>query len=62
MHSLGHSVLTVSKIEDTVAFYTKELGIAVEQRSVARTGAMGPLKSIYVRDADCNLIEVSVPT
>lgn len=35
-------------------------GVTVEQGPVARTGATGPLFSIYVRDPDQNLIEISV--
>ncbi len=35
------------------------LGIAVEAGPVARTGATGPLMSLYVRDPDGNLIELS---
>ncbi|MEQ9258551.1 MAG: VOC family protein [Roseovarius sp.] len=35
------------------------LGVAVEAGPVARTGARGPLVSIYLRDPDGNLIEVS---
>ncbi len=35
-------------------------GITVELGPVARTGATGPLMSLYVRDPDGNLIEVSV--
>lgn len=35
------------------------LGIAVEEGPVARTGATGPLVSIYLRDPDGNLIEIS---
>ena len=36
-------------------------GIAVEQGPVDRTGATGPLHSVYVRDPDGNLVELSVP-
>ena len=35
-------------------------GVAVEQGPVARTGATGPITSLYLRDPDGNLIEVSV--
>ena len=34
-------------------------GVAVEQGPVARTGAIGPIESVYFRDPDGNLIEVS---
>lgn len=34
-------------------------GIAVEDGPVHRTGATGPLMSIYLRDPDGNLIEIS---
>ncbi|NXU09233.1 GLOD5 protein, partial [Pardalotus punctatus] len=118
---LDHLVLTVKSIEDTVAFYSKVLGmevvtfkgnrkalrfghqklnlheagrdfepkarrpvpgsadfcliattplekllehleacgVAVEEGPVARTGAVGPITSIYFQDPDENLIEVS---
>ena len=36
-----------------------EHGIAVEHGPVAKTGAAGPLWSVYVRDPDGNLIEIS---
>ncbi|EKE75672.1 VOC family protein [Gallaecimonas xiamenensis] len=36
-----------------------ELGIALEAGPVERTGATGPLLSIYLRDPDHNLIELS---
>ncbi|KGB82448.1 MAG: VOC family virulence protein [Confluentimicrobium sp.] len=34
-------------------------GIAVEEGPVRRTGAMGPITSIYIRDPDGNLIEIA---
>lgn len=33
--------------------------VAVEEGPVARTGALGPIESVYFRDPDGNLIEVS---
>jgi len=34
-------------------------GIAVEEGPVPRTGARGPITSVYIRDPDRNLIELS---
>ncbi|NWZ03586.1 GLOD5 protein, partial [Loxia curvirostra] len=34
-------------------------GVAIEEGPVARTGAVGPITSIYFRDPDENLVEVS---
>jgi catechol 2,3-dioxygenase-like lactoylglutathione lyase family enzyme len=38
----------------------KQHGIAVIQGPVKKTGATGLLRSIYVRDPDLNLVEISV--
>lgn len=35
------------------------LGIAIEEGPAPRTGALGPIESVYARDPDGNLIEVS---
>ena len=34
-------------------------GVAIEQGPVARTGAAGPITSLYVRDPDGNLVEIA---
>ena len=39
-----------------------EQGVAIEEGPVARTGASGPIASIYLRDPDGNLIEISNPS
>lgn len=36
-------------------------GVPVEEGPIGRTGAMGPIVSLYIRDPDQNLIEVSHP-
>ena len=40
--------------------HLKSLGVPILEGPVARTGAVGPLRSVYFRDPDANLIEVSV--
>ncbi len=38
----------------------KSKNIAIVEGPVAKTGAMGPMQSVYVRDPDLNLVEISV--
>ncbi|MEY9979083.1 VOC family protein [Lysinibacillus sp. RC79] len=37
----------------------KKLGIAIEEGPIQKTGAVGPITSVYIRDPDDNLIEVA---
>ncbi|MGZ9033258.1 MAG: VOC family protein [Rhodospirillales bacterium] len=39
--------------------HLREEGFAIEGGPVSRTGATGPIRSIYLRDPDGNLVEVS---
>ncbi|MEO0389104.1 MAG: VOC family protein, partial [Pseudomonadota bacterium] len=50
--------LTEIALERWVAHLTRH-SIAIEEGPVARTGAMGPLRSLYIRDPDGNLIEIA---
>ena len=51
-------------VDEPIAVVERELaaaGIDIEVGPVERTGAQGPLESVYVRDPDGNLIELSHP-
>ncbi len=45
-------------VESTLA-RLEQLGVAVIDGPVDRTGAAGPIRSVYFRDPDGNLIEIS---
>lgn len=51
--------LTETPLEDWAA-HLAACGVAVEEGPVTRSGATGPIRSLYIRDPDGNLIEVSV--
>jgi catechol 2,3-dioxygenase-like lactoylglutathione lyase family enzyme len=53
--------LLVSDDLDQVAESLSRAGIAVELGPVSRTGATSTLTSLYVRDPDGNLVELSQP-
>lgn len=42
-----------------VMAHLESCGVAIIEGPVARTGATGPLRSVYFRDPDSNLVEVS---
>lgn len=46
-------------VEELLA-YLNSYGIAVEEGPVKRTDACGEVPSVYIRDPDLNLIEISV--
>jgi len=50
--------LTTSPPEEVVA-HLQALGIAIEEGPVAKQGARGTLRSVYCRDPDGSLIEIS---
>lgn len=50
-------LITELPIED-VAARLSAAAVLIEQGPVARTGALGPITSLYIRDPDGNLIEI----
>ena len=42
-----------------VVAHLRRCGVAIIEGPVTRTGALGPIRSVYFRDPDMNLIEVS---
>ncbi|MBJ7499334.1 MAG: VOC family protein [Sphingopyxis sp.] len=44
---------------DAIVAHLGRCGVAIEKGPVERTGAVGPMTSVYFRDPDGNLIEVS---
>jgi catechol 2,3-dioxygenase-like lactoylglutathione lyase family enzyme len=44
---------------DDVVAHLRAAAIAIEAGPVPRTGALGPLRSVYFRDPDGNLVEVA---
>jgi catechol 2,3-dioxygenase-like lactoylglutathione lyase family enzyme len=50
--------ITTTPLEDVLA-HLERLGIALCEGPVQRSGACGPITSVYFRDPDGNLLEVS---
>ena len=50
--------ITTTPLDDVLA-YLKDMRIHVELGPVERTGAMSQLSSLYIRDPDHNLVEIS---
>lgn len=51
-------LITEISIADVVA-HLKSENVDIEAGPVPKTGAMGPIESVYFRDPDLNLVEVS---
>jgi len=51
--------LIVTEPVDAVLAHLAACGIPVDEGPVMRTGALGPIESVYIRDPDGNLIELA---
>jgi len=56
--SLDLCFITETPLEEVVAHLQAE-GVAIAQGPVEKTGALGKMMSVYFRDPDGNLVEVS---
>lgn len=56
--SLDLCLVTTSTLDEVQARLA-ECGVPVIEGPVVKTGALGPIRSVYFRDPDHNLIEVS---
>lgn len=55
----GDFCLVTATPLDAVVAHLEACGVAVEEGPVAREGAVGGLRSVYVRDPDGNLVEIA---
>ena len=51
--------LIVTEPVEAVRAHLAACGVPIEEGPVMRTGALGPIQSIYVRDPDGNLVELA---
>ena len=56
--SADFCLITSVPLAEVIA-HLESCGVAIIEGPVAKTGATGPLRSVYFRDPDLNLVEVS---
>jgi len=57
--SSGDFCLLTDEPLDALIARQERLRVPIEEGPVTRTGAVGPLRSIYIRDPDGNLVEIA---
>jgi catechol 2,3-dioxygenase-like lactoylglutathione lyase family enzyme len=56
--SIDVCFIAADPLADVLAHLARQ-GVTIEEGPVERTGATGPITSVYIRDPDANLIEIS---
>ena len=56
----GDLCLITTDTLDVVFAHLAAAGVAIEEGPVPRSGALGPMRSVYMRDPDRNLVEIAV--
>jgi catechol 2,3-dioxygenase-like lactoylglutathione lyase family enzyme len=51
--------LVVAESAEAVVAHLAACGIPIEEGPCTRTGALGPIESVYIRDPDGNLVELA---
>ncbi|MDQ0207343.1 VOC family protein [Alkalicoccobacillus murimartini] len=59
MSGSGDICLITNESQESTMEHLKQQNVEIELGPVKRTGALGPIQSIYIRDPDENLIEIS---
>jgi catechol 2,3-dioxygenase-like lactoylglutathione lyase family enzyme len=57
----GDLCFIATTLLSAVEAHLADCGVAIELGPVKRTGAIGPMLSLYIRDPDDNLIEIANP-
>lgn len=57
--SADFCLITTTPLE-AVMTHLRRAGLVIEEGPVPRTGAAGPITSVYLRDPDFNLVEIAV--
>jgi catechol 2,3-dioxygenase-like lactoylglutathione lyase family enzyme len=56
--SADFCLIAFTPLEDVVR-HLQQLDVPIEEGPVERTGSAGPILSVYIRDPDGNLVEIS---
>lgn len=56
----SHDLCFITDLDmDSLLLHLRKQVVPIEEGPVRRTGTLGPIESVYIRDPDLNLIEIS---